>query len=54
MTLDQKIKMVSYCLQPSARGIMWSAIILSILFECDWRESEKIAEAWLKDLKEGK
>lgn len=54
MKLEQKIKIVTYCLQPSARGIMWSAIILSHIFECNWKESEKIAEAWLKDLKEKK
>lgn len=45
----EKIKVVQYCL--ANPGYMWSASILAIIFDCDFRESERIATQWLLEIK---
>ena len=48
MELNKKKQIVEYCLKHEQFQFMWAATILSILFDCDFREAEQKARAWLE------
>jgi len=41
-----KKRLLNYCVT-RGRGSTWAASVIGIVLDCDFRESEKLAEEWL-------